>query len=56
MIFFGLSISYVFLIEALRDLDRKIYCLNQCAYLISEKKLNLGVKKLLPTLNFFDPE
>ncbi|KAL4491885.1 hypothetical protein ABPG72_006140 [Tetrahymena utriculariae] len=52
---FGYFSSFVFLIFFTKDLKLKNYLQKQCIQLISAKKLNLGVKKLLPTINFTDP-
>ncbi|KAL4444416.1 hypothetical protein ABPG74_016709 [Tetrahymena malaccensis] len=52
---FGYFSSFVFLIFFTKDLKLKNYLQKQCIQLISPKKLNLGIKKLLPTINFTDP-
>ena len=52
----GVTLSYSFYIEAVRDIDRKIFISQQTCYLLSVKKLNFGTPKYLPTLNLADPE
>ncbi|EAS02909.2 transmembrane protein, putative (macronuclear) [Tetrahymena thermophila SB210] len=52
---FGYFSSLVFLIFFVKDLKLKNYLQKQCILLLSPKKLNVGVQKLLPTINFTDP-
>ncbi|KAL4491883.1 hypothetical protein ABPG72_006138 [Tetrahymena utriculariae] len=52
---FGYFSSFVFLIFFIKDLKLKNYLQKQCINLLSPKKLNIGVQKILPTINFTDP-